>query len=870
MPNPDNSLENLSKIYTEFGDFTRKHGKASEADTRVKIIDKILTDVLCWPESSIIREKHAPVGFIDYVLASNKKNHAVVEAKREGIYFELPTTFTNRKKYKISGAISTCKEIKSAIEQAQAYCNDYGIQYGIVTNGYSWLLFKAVRHDKPWRDGDLLVFPSAKSIKENFTDFWNTFSFPAITNGQLDSLFLPLLAEPRQLIRPIDLLTNPDATLLRNKLHAQLSPFIEGVFRDIGIEGQIEILENCYVYFKHLQINDQDLGLIIEDSIPKFLIVDGGMDINTGVKDSGIFGKTVEAIKEQGKEKILLLLGGIGAGKTTFLNRFFKYANKDFIDQNTFWFYIHFLGAPPNKDHIENFINEKILEQLRERYADFKLESKENLEKAYQDKIKQKLEIFSNLEQKEIDKKISNYLEKWSEDLLDYIPRILKLSKNFSRTNIICIDNVDQLSPEYQAQIFLLAQRIARNLDSIVIVAMREESYYSANIQRAFTAYNNRKFHILSPSFTSLISKRILYCKKVLELPEEELAKKLKTSIKIDKVSINKFLNIIEKSIFSKNKKIASFIEALSFGNMREALEMFATFLYSGATNVDKMIKIYDRGGNYTVAFHEFAKSIILNDRKYYKESQSKVLNLFDCSNDLNSSHFVTHRILALLISRGNENSPEGRGFVDINKLYALFLDIFNNEQDLNRALTKLLIKQLIQLDTRSTESLKGANYIKISSAGWWYYKYLANTFAYLDLVFVDTPFNDHSVAEYLHKSIIELDEFSDKYENVNEKLDLRFKRVDTFLEYLNKEEEKEFVTFELNTKGIFTKKFIPEIIENYQREKEFIQTKIKEKAVKNLDFDFTIGDEEILKDVMLEQLLEGYIEKDDNQETTL
>jgi len=38
------------------------------------------------------------------------------------------------------------------------------------------------------------------------------------------------------------------------------------------------------------------------------------------------------------------------------------------------------------------------------------------------------------------------------------------------------------------------------------------------------------------------------------------------------------------------------------------ALQMFTTFLASGTTDVDKMLRIYRRDGGYLVAFHEFVK----------------------------------------------------------------------------------------------------------------------------------------------------------------------------------------------------------------------------------------------------------------------
>jgi hypothetical protein len=85
----------------------------------------------------------------------------------------------------------------------------------------------------------------------------------------------------------------------------------------------------------------------------------------------------------------------------------------------------------------------------------------------------------------QFEKGISPYLERWQSDITEYVPRLLRICKPKQNLNVVFfIDNVDQLSPTYQAQIFLLAQRITRIAGSITIVALREESYYTASIQK--------------------------------------------------------------------------------------------------------------------------------------------------------------------------------------------------------------------------------------------------------------------------------------------------------------------------------------------------------------------------------------------------
>ena len=49
MIHPDDALVALQQVKQDFQQFCDSKGKASEADTRAKVIDKILTAVLGWP-----------------------------------------------------------------------------------------------------------------------------------------------------------------------------------------------------------------------------------------------------------------------------------------------------------------------------------------------------------------------------------------------------------------------------------------------------------------------------------------------------------------------------------------------------------------------------------------------------------------------------------------------------------------------------------------------------------------------------------------------------------------------------------------------------------------------------------------------------
>ncbi len=836
VTSPDDAIEALRSIRDEFAAFCASRGRASEADTRAKVIDRVLREVLGWPDVDLSREDRVADGWLDYSLRVRTRPFVTVEAKREGITFELPGE-TKPKTLKLSGTLLTDLHVRDAVLQVHSYCVEIGSRYAIATNGYAWVVFRAIREDLPWREGSARVFYSIDSILENFTSYWNLLSYEALINGSLDTEFGSPIRVQRRLDRVIASLFNADLPLQRNRLHAQLFPIIRHVFEDIGDQAQIEVLQDCYVHSASLRIVAEDLDIVITDAIPKFPEDQGAEELSSGPDHAGRFERALtHVLTEHTKGHLFLLLGGIGCGKTTFLKRYQRTVGKDLLTSTSFYFHIDFLTPPLDPTELEVFVWRGVLEQIRERYQSPYLESRSNLKRAFAKDIEALRQTIprASTDPTAIDAALTPYLQKWQQNLSEYVPRLLTLvASRYGRSVVVFIDNVDQLSPAYQAQVFLLAQRVTRSLGSITVVSLREESYYSATVQRTFTAYSNRKFHIASPRFRTLIASRIRYATGWLESEGAQTSLvgfAPGSRIAIDKAAIGEFLRIVEFSIFEQNHNIARLIEALCFGNMRLALEMFATFLGSGATDVDKMLRIYRREGAYFVAFHEFLKSIMLGDRRYYKEAQSPIMNVFDCGPEKNSSHFTTLRVLKYLRTLRGQATPEGQGYCDLAGVVGAMEDVFDNREDVIRCLNRLVVRQLVETDTRSTESIRNAAAVRVTSAGLYYLTYLARSFAYLDLVLQDTPLNAPEVEQELRRSVHEVDNLGGRDEDKLRSLEVRFSRVGTFLDYLGKDEEEEQVRLGLNgLENVLTEPIVPPVVAQFKKEKMWIERRVRE-----------------------------------------
>jgi hypothetical protein len=690
-----------------------------------------------------------------------------------------------------------------------------------------------------WRKGKARVFASMDDIRDHFVEFWNLLSYEAICAGSLDSEFGRLTAASRKLDRVIDRLFNADLPLRRNRLNSQLQPLIRYIFEDIAGQDDPDLLQSCYVHTGSLYIVAEDLNLVITDTIPKDSAFAGTKPLKQASDDAGEFGEEVKVAVKERKGELYLLLGGIGSGKTTFLKRYQTLIAAKFLDSNAFTFHLDFLKAPLQTPEMEAFVWSTVLEIIRDHYANDDLERRKYIKSIFKDKLKN-LEVTAlrgvQRHTEKYEQAIGRYLLEWQQNLSEYVPNLLRLASVVNKkATVLFIDNVDQLDPQYQAQIFLLAQRVTRMAATISIIALREESYYAPSIQNAFTAYTSHKFHIASPQFRPMIQNRIEYAIRALEGQEEKITGAVRRGGSFDSKDICEFLRIVQYSVLVWSRKIARFIECICFGNMRAALQMFTTFLTSGATDVDKMLVICRHYGSYNVSFHEFLKSVMLQDRAYYKEDQSPIFNLFNCSSERNSSHFTALRVLSLLLTHRGETSPQGKGYADLGRMVGFFAETFDNVSDISVTLDRLVNKQLIEVNTRATHTVSGASHVRVTAAGWYYVRYLVRTFAYLDLVLQDTPLNDENLEKALRQSVYDVNNLADKEQEKYDRMQVRFNRTLWFLDYLAQEEKREFDTFNLQrAPAPLCDPFMPTIVRTFRNDREYIEKRLREGNVED------------------------------------
>jgi hypothetical protein len=159
-------------------------GARNEATTRLHLIDTLLMDCLAWPREEIKAEEPYEGTFADYHLGRGSTK-VIVEAKKEGIYFELPIDFTSRTA-KLATLRQLGEPIAKALEQAMNYCLTRGVPLGVVSNGHQIIAFIGSRQDGvPPADGRAVVFTSLEDMQGSFPELWNSLSRPGVDAHRL-------------------------------------------------------------------------------------------------------------------------------------------------------------------------------------------------------------------------------------------------------------------------------------------------------------------------------------------------------------------------------------------------------------------------------------------------------------------------------------------------------------------------------------------------------------------------------------------------------------------------------------------------------------------------------------------------------------
>ena len=770
-------LENLTALIEKPANSGDSH--RNEASTRLQLVDELLFNCLGWDKSECVAEDSFQGTYTDYSLGKPLVN-LIVEAKKEDIYFELPTGF-NDVKYRIKRFREEAPEVYAAIKQAMGYCQSRGVPLGAVCNGHQFVAFLASRTDGiPPLNGQAFVLNSLEHMSAQFKQLWDCLSSLGVS-----SRGLVLLLQDTDQLPPPDKLSvrihNYPRFQIRNAIQSNLQVFGDLIIEDVGRlpQNEEEFLKECYADSGALSQYALVSRSILQSKYSKeFEEYLGGPLLVPATQKGGRPAITSEMIAQSASKRPVLLIGDVGVGKTMFVRHFITVEAADLL-QDAIVLYLDLGIKPTLESELDEYLQYEITRQLLDDHR-IDIAERNFVHGVYNVALLRfDRSIYGSLRDTdpiEYEKQRIMFLESKVRATQDHLRQCLDhIAKGRNKKIVLFLDNVDQRSDDFQQQAFLIGQSMASLWPAFVFVSLRPETYHRSRLDGTLSAYHAKAFTIGPPRVDQVISKRLKYAIQLLE--SGVIGRSIQgVDIHVDLGDLLDYLKIIDYS-FQHNPDLVEFVDNVCGGNIRLALDFVRVFVGSGHANTDKMLRIYRQTGKYEVALHEFLRAVIYGDYRDFHPGYSEITNLFDIGSVDGREHFLAPIILAYLASESRASGNSG--YVVAERVGRYAQSIAFQPAQITSTLNRLLKDKLVETETKQPLSARRESeslYYRITTIGSYYYQKLIGKFPYVDAMVGDTPIVDRERREQIR------DELS---------ITGRLRRAESFRRYLDSQWEK-------------------------------------------------------------------------------
>lgn len=621
----------------------------TESDTRFKIVDPMLVEVLGWQKSDVLTEEEAGKGFLDYKLSVDGLAKVIVEAKRDGRAFELATRDCGGA-YKLSGPALKNDSVQEGIKQAVHYSAYKGAELACVTNGREWIFFRSNRTGDglDTLEGKAIVFPSLECIRERFGLFYDLLAKSKVKNLTFRGLFQE--AEGR-IIRHSDFerrLRTPESAefLKQPEIYSAMDRIMTSFFQRLTDERDNEMIEECFVETKESKAAEQRLLRLAEDLVGQI------RPLETGTGSQLV--EILEHAKSTKLNQFILIVGTKGAGKSTFIQRFFDIRLPDALRGVCVPMHVNLSDSDGDERSILEWLRATLLERAEQAlgggtptwdeiighmfFPEYQRWSTGSMKHLYE-RDKQEFKIQFGL-----------HIEKVrAENPLEYTRGLLRnLVSGRRQLPCLIFDNADHFSIEFQERVFQFARSLFEQDLCVVIMPITDKTSWQLSRQGALQSFENEALLLPTPSAKQVVEKRISFVLK--KLKEDQSKEKesyfIGKGIRVDLSDLLKFITALEE-VFLNSDKTGFWLGSLSNHDIRQVLALSRDLINSPHLGFDEAFKAYVTANAMEIPPGKILSAMIRGRYDIYPTNRNKfVHNVFDLNSEIRTSPLLGLRIL--------------------------------------------------------------------------------------------------------------------------------------------------------------------------------------------------------------------------------
>ena len=741
----------------------------TEEDAKLQIILRFFVEVLGWRQAVIGAERKHDNGFSDFLISDDLVPALLCEAKRIGAVV-VETAESGKVRYlKLDGpALSKAKD---GIQQAVSYAAPNGILLTVLTDGMRWIIFKSFTPGSNYASHEAFVFPSLDAIEGDFALFYELLSkesfgkrlfathFDRLHNSR-SLLSQPLRAPiPEQEIR----------ILHKTELAFDLDQVFVAFFGRLAGQQDDEMLVECFVESRESRFADLSLEKITANVLGNISPPDRDVDVE-------LRALIENAVDVEGGQSVFIV-GPTGSGKTTFLDRFFKKTLSPTLRERCLVVRVNCLDSTGRQDTALHWFTEALITNFEQLLYDGGSPNWDELQGLYFAEYERRRKgVDAKLYERDkqaFKENFGAYLDQKVEaDREGYLRRILAdVVHNRKTLPILLIDNTDEFSPDFKAEIFRFAQALRRSVSHcIVIFPVTDKSAWSFSKTDLYGIYKSKSFFLPTPPPREVFRRRVDFIrKKVPTAPRTGQRRDyfIGKGIRLSIDKITDFATILE-DVFVDNDYTSGVIGDLSNFNVRKTLELAQRIITSATLRVEDIFKAVASGQYAPLPHAKFINSLLRGDYELYRQSDNHLIYpLFQASDKVRQSPVLVLRILALLDdSRKGARNVEDR-HLRVQSIVDYFSAIGHSEIGIENALIPMLQAGLVEAYDPSVQDLLPSQRLAITSSGMRHMRLALHDEVFLEQMALTTAILDDSVAERI-RSLYKADvRFADRMSSI-------------------------------------------------------------------------------------------------------
>jgi GTPase SAR1 family protein len=455
--------------------------------------------------------------------------------------------------------------------------------------------------------------------------------------------------------------------------------------------------------------------------------------------------------------RVQLIIGSVGAGKSTFIRRFYRRLMSQEVAKKTRWAFLNFNVMPPGLDSLRTWIAEQFVKSF-ETVNNIDIYEAERIEKVFGPEVRRyergPAKALYNTDRGEYIRRKTALLDELTKDSVKLAECVARHFAGEMHLGIVIVfDNVDKRSRDQQLAIFEAAQWFKELTKSLVLVNLRDSTFEAHRDEPPLDAFINAiNFYIRPPRFAQVIRKRL---ELVLENLQSEVAQRQEYSlasgykIQYPATKLGAFLMSIYLSLFDdRSVKVAGALEALVAKDVRRALGMFGDIIVSPHIPTGQITSAV-LGGEHRIQENRIIRSLMRGRYKYYNGRSLYIHNVLYADPEFHRpSNLLIPDILEYLIrNRKSKIDFTQEGYATVDTIAKKMSQLGYDEEDVSRAVGAVAKWGLIEPESLVVDTLSAEDAVRMHASGFIHMRFFLERNEYLIGLTTDLQFSSREIA---------------------------------------------------------------------------------------------------------------------------